>query len=147
MSQPESSATHQSPEPPAAPASEASVDSHARRRHRLRRAFYRAHRWFDRHPLLRLTRKLVVGVVGSLLVIAGVISGPFVPGPQILVVILGLGLLASEFIWARWALRSGQARAHRISKRFSGRRLKSVYRWKKWARQRFGIPTADNAQQ
>ncbi|MFW6061021.1 MAG: PGPGW domain-containing protein [Phycisphaeraceae bacterium] len=97
----------------------------------------RAHRWFDRHPLLRLTRKIVVGTLGVLLVIGGMVTGPFLPGPQVLVVLLGLALLASEFVWARLAIRKGEATAHRASRRFSGRRLKWYWRWKKRLRQRW----------
>jgi hypothetical protein len=43
-------------------------------------------------------------IVGVLIVIAGIVmSGPGVPGPGIVTIILGLGFLALEFDWAeRW---------------------------------------------
>jgi len=55
----------------------------------------------ERH--LRRSRPYRVGVVivGFLLVIAGVfLSGPGIPGPGFVVIIVGLGLLALEFTWA-----------------------------------------------
>lgn len=83
-------------------------------------------------------RKIVVATLGTLLVVVGLISGPFVPGPQALVVLLGLMMLASEFVWARLAIRKGEAAVHRTSRRISGRRLKTYWRWKKRMRRRYG---------
>ncbi len=47
----------------------------------------------------RLTLKIVVGVLGAALVVAGLIMVPF-PGPGWLVVFAGLAVLATEFAWA-----------------------------------------------
>ncbi|WP_084463717.1 TIGR02611 family protein [Microtetraspora fusca] len=47
----------------------------------------------------RLTLKIVVGVLGAALVVAGLIMVPF-PGPGWLVVFAGLAVLATEFPWA-----------------------------------------------
>ena len=43
-------------------------------------------------------------IIGILVVLAGIVmSGPGVPGPGILTIIVGLGFLALEFDWAeRW---------------------------------------------
>lgn len=45
-------------------------------------------------------RKVLVGVAGSVVLVAGIIAIPL-PGPGWLIVFLGLGILASEFMWAR----------------------------------------------
>ena len=48
--------------------------------------------------------RVVVGVVGLIIVVAGLIMVPF-PGPGWLVVFLGLAIWASEFEWAQRLLR------------------------------------------
>lgn len=52
------------------------------------------------HWTLRKARQLVVAVVGITVVIIGIIM-IFTPGPAIVVIPLGLGILATEFVWAR----------------------------------------------
>ncbi len=52
------------------------------------------------HWSLRKARQLVVGVVGVTVVLIGIIM-IFTPGPAIVVIPLGLGILATEFVWAR----------------------------------------------
>jgi len=52
------------------------------------------------HWTLRKARQLVVAVVGVTVVIIGIIM-IFTPGPAIVVIPLGLGILATEFVWAR----------------------------------------------
>jgi uncharacterized protein (TIGR02611 family) len=51
----------------------------------------------------RLGLKIGVGIVGGLVVIAGLIMIPF-PGPGWAVVILGLAIWAVEFVWAKHLL-------------------------------------------
>lgn len=46
-----------------------------------------------------MTLRIVIGVVGTALVITGLIMVPF-PGPGWLVVFAGLAVLATEFTWA-----------------------------------------------
>lgn len=46
-----------------------------------------------------LTLKVVIGVIGTVMVIGGLIMVPF-PGPGWLVVFAGLAVLATEFPWA-----------------------------------------------
>jgi uncharacterized protein (TIGR02611 family) len=53
---------------------------------------------------LRKARQLVVAVVGGTVVLIGIIM-IVTPGPAILVIPLGLGILATEFIWARILLK------------------------------------------
>jgi hypothetical protein len=45
-------------------------------------------------------RKLVAGVIGSLLLGVGAIL-VFIPGPGLLLIALGLGVLSLEFDWAK----------------------------------------------
>lgn len=51
-------------------------------------------------PTGRLTLKIAIGTVGTLVVAAGVVLIPF-PGPGWAVVILGLAIWALEFAWAK----------------------------------------------
>ena len=59
-------------------------------------------------------RKLVVGVIGSLLLGLGTIL-LIIPGPGLLFIALGLGVLSLEFDWARKLLVS-------VKQRFAGRK-------------------------
>lgn len=53
---------------------------------------------------LRVARKVAVLVIGVTVVILGV-ALIILPGPASLVIPLGLGILATEFLWARRILR------------------------------------------
>lgn len=55
--------------------------------------------WFRRNPALNLAYRIGVGVVGGLVLAAGVLMIPY-PGPGWLVVFFGLAILATEFEWA-----------------------------------------------
>ena len=62
--------------------------------------------------ILRTLKRITVFVFGSGVVVLGVVLIPL-PGPGLLVVILGLAVLASEFTWAQRALDKAQRRAQR----------------------------------
>lgn len=51
-------------------------------------------------PTLNLTYRIGLGVLGGLVLIAGIGMIPY-PGPGWVVVFAGLGILATEFAWAR----------------------------------------------
>lgn len=51
----------------------------------------------------RSSKRIVVFVLGVALVLAG-LAMLVLPGPGIVVVIAGLAVLATEFVWAEWAL-------------------------------------------
>ena len=71
-----------------------------------------------------LTRKIIVGVIGVICLIAGVVM-IFLPGPAFIFIPLGLLLLASEFRWAeRWAHKA-QDLLHRARRN-----------WRLWRRRR-----------
>jgi uncharacterized protein (TIGR02611 family) len=57
-----------------------------------------------RHKQRNIFQRIAIVFLGILIVIAGIVmSGPGVPGPGIVTIILGLGFLALEFDWAeRW---------------------------------------------
>jgi uncharacterized protein (TIGR02611 family) len=58
----------------------------------------------ERHKRRNFVQRAAVVVLGTLIVLAGIVmTGPGVPGPGIVTIILGLGFLALEFDWAeRW---------------------------------------------
>ncbi len=62
---------------------------------------------FARHATIRATRRLIVTVVGGTVLAAGV-ALLVLPGPAFVVIPVGLGILATEFVWARRLL--GQVR-------------------------------------
>jgi uncharacterized protein (TIGR02611 family) len=45
-------------------------------------------------------KKFIVGIVGFTILFIGIIL-IFIPGPALIVIPIGLGILATEFIWAR----------------------------------------------
>jgi uncharacterized protein (TIGR02611 family) len=57
-----------------------------------------------RHKQRNILQRAVIVFLGILIVIAGIVmSGPGVPGPGIVTIVIGLGFLALEFDWAeRW---------------------------------------------
>jgi uncharacterized protein (TIGR02611 family) len=62
-------------------------------------AFVRRHR--ERHQERNRVVRYVIAFIGFVVVLAGlVMSVPFVPGPGVLVVAIGLMILALEFAWA-----------------------------------------------
>ena len=65
-------------------------------------------RWMDRLGLTNRPRlrKLIVGVIGSTVVLFG-LALIVLPGPAVIVVPLGLAILATEFAWARALMKRG----------------------------------------
>jgi uncharacterized protein (TIGR02611 family) len=57
-----------------------------------------------RHKQRNIVHRAAIVLAGVLIVLAGIVmTGPGVPGPGIVTIILGLGFLALEFDWAeRW---------------------------------------------
>ncbi len=55
-------------------------------------------------------KKIIVTVIGGLLVVAGLVMMPL-PGPGIVVVVAGIGVLAAEYAWARRALSATKEKA------------------------------------
>jgi uncharacterized protein (TIGR02611 family) len=59
--------------------------------------------------LLKTARKLVVLVIGSTVLLLGIVM-LITPGPAVLVIPAGLAILATEFVWARWLLHKLKAK-------------------------------------
>lgn len=64
-------------------------------------------------PAADFTYRIVVGVIGTIVLIVGIIAIPY-PGPGWAIVFLGLGILATEFNWARRALAYARVRYDRV---------------------------------
>ncbi len=57
---------------------------------------------------VRRARRIVIFVIGGSVLALGV-ALLVLPGPGLLFLMLGLGILATEFAWARWLLRRARA--------------------------------------
>ena len=68
-------------------------------------------------PYGSLLWRIFIGVVGGLVTIVGMVF-LFEPGPGLLVLLAGLGILATEFAWASNAIRRTKSIAETTSKRF-----------------------------
>jgi len=68
-------------------------------------------------PYGSLVWRIFIGVVGGLITIVGTVF-LFAPGPGILVLLAGLGILASEFAWASRAIHKTKSMAAVASEKF-----------------------------
>jgi uncharacterized protein (TIGR02611 family) len=59
------------------------------------------------HQAPEVIRKVVIGVIGATVLLIG-IALIVLPGPAFIVIPIGLGILATEFIWARRAFKRGR---------------------------------------
>jgi uncharacterized protein (TIGR02611 family) len=71
----------------------------------------RLHRRLHANPALALTTKLVVTTVGVLVLLAGLVM-MVAPGPGIVGIVVGLGILATEYEWAHRWLEKARDKAH-----------------------------------
>ncbi|MEB3367769.1 TIGR02611 family protein [Saccharopolyspora mangrovi] len=69
------------------------------RLHALRERLHGYREHVRRRPGLNITYRVVLGVFGTAVLVAGLLMIPY-PGPGWLVVFAGLGILATEFHWA-----------------------------------------------
>ena len=67
-------------------------------------------RW-DEVPTI--VRRVTVGIIGTTILLFG-IALLVLPGPAFLVIPLGLGILATEFVWARRRLNRARELMHRM---------------------------------
>jgi hypothetical protein len=65
-------------------------------------------------------RKLIVAVIGATIFLIGV-AMVVLPGPAFIVIPIGLGILATEFAWARRAIRRARVMIARARGRESGK--------------------------
>ena len=87
--------------------------------------FKRLHARLHSNRLTGLATKVVVTVIGSLVLIAGLIM-MVTPGPGIVGIIAGLALLATEYVWAQRLLDQAKAKAAQAKDKVSRKRKKSV---------------------
>jgi len=69
-------------------------------------------------PTLNTTYRVTVAMVGTIVLVLGVVAIPY-PGPGWLIVFAGLGILASEFAWAHRTLHGVRTRYDRFMAWFS----------------------------
>ncbi len=82
-------------------------------------------RWQLRNYLRRKisyhwARRIAVAVIGGSILLLGV-AMVVLPGPAIIVIPIGLGVLGLEFAWARYWLRKLRTTAHDVVNRVRGR--------------------------
>lgn len=68
------------------------------------------------NPYGSLVWRIFIGVVGGLVTVLGAVF-LFAPGPGLLVLLAGLGILATEFAWASSAIRKTKSIAQATSER------------------------------
>ena len=74
----------------------------------------------DRHILRSRTYRIAFATAGFLVLVGGIIlSLPLVPGPGIVLLAIGLGMLALEFVWAERMLGWTVDRLEQVTSRFS----------------------------
>lgn len=64
---------------------------------------------------LKKVRRLIIGVVGFTILLIG-IALLVLPGPAFIVIPIGLGLLATEFVWARRLLKKVKVQIEKAAK-------------------------------
>ncbi|HXV39651.1 MAG TPA: PGPGW domain-containing protein, partial [Steroidobacteraceae bacterium] len=75
--------------------------------------------WLRRNITYRWARRIVVGMIGGTILLIGV-AMVVLPGPAILVIPIGLGVLGLEFAFARHWLRKLRATATDVVNRVRG---------------------------
>ena len=67
----------------------------------------------------RVIRKIVVAVIGTTIMLIG-IALIVLPGPAFIVIPIGVGILATEFVWARRAMKRGRIFVKRAKRAVMG---------------------------
>ncbi|ACM21192.1 PGPGW family protein [Geotalea daltonii FRC-32] len=65
---------------------------------------------------LRNVKRLIIAVTGFIVMAVG-IAMIVLPGPAVIVIPIGLGILATEFVWARTFLKHAKERMARFRKK------------------------------
>jgi len=68
---------------------------------------------------LKKVKRLIIGVVGFTILLIG-IALLVLPGPAFIVIPIGLGLLATEFVWARRLLKKVKMQIEKAAKHAKG---------------------------
>lgn len=72
--------------------------------------------------MLRNGKRIGVTIAGAILVLAG-LAMLVLPGPGILVIIAGLAVLATEYVWAERMLNLAKAKAEQAKNKVLGRKV------------------------
>lgn len=78
----------------------------------MRRKFARGRERLRERPAADFIYRVVVAVVGGAVLLVGILAIP-IPGPGWVLVFVGLGILATEFHWARRLLKLARVRYNR----------------------------------
>lgn len=76
---------------------------------------------YGRRQAWALVRRVAVAVVGGIITAVGIVL-LFIPGPGLLVLLLGLAILATEFIWAHQVRQWVHLEARSIAQRLKAKR-------------------------
>lgn len=79
-------------------------------------------RWRDglrARPRVEFFYRIAVGVIGLVVLVLGILAIPY-PGPGWVIVFIGLGILATEFDWAKRLLAYARERYDRVMDWFHG---------------------------
>lgn len=74
----------------------------------------------EKHPLYpsyRVAKRIAIGIVGGSVLVVG-IAMIVLPGPALVVIPVGLGILGLEFAWARIWLKKAKAKAQEMAQKF-----------------------------
>jgi uncharacterized protein (TIGR02611 family) len=78
--------------------------------------YHRFREFMRQNPLLYTTWRVGVFTVGSVVLLAGVVM-MVMPGPGMLAIVVGLAILATEFVWAQRALGKAKAAAEKAKEK------------------------------
>ncbi len=78
--------------------------------------YHRFREFMRQNPLLYTTWRVGVFTVGCAVLLAGV-AMMVLPGPGMLAIVVGLAILATEFVWAQRALGKAKAAAERAKEK------------------------------
>jgi len=85
--------------------------------------------WFPFGVTLRFIarngKRIAVSVIGIVLLLVGLVM-MVLPGPGILVIIAGLAVLATEYVWAQRALNFAKEKAEQAKNKVLGRKPAAV---------------------
>ncbi len=70
------------------------------------------------NSIIRHTKRVIITVMGTTIIVAGVVMLVF-PGPGWLVIIAGLAILATEYVWAKRLLEKAKEQAAKGAKAVS----------------------------
>ena len=88
---------------------------------RVTKMWHRLRHWLRLDELSPGVRKILVGFVGGMLLLAGV-AMIFLPGPAFIVIPLALALLGSEFVWAKRCIQKGRTLLKKLKQATVGSR-------------------------